>query len=117
MSEPIAFLQAGKTVNITAAQTAPTPTQINSDFSVSGNLLSRIQYRVVHTGSVVAFLGVGRTSEEATANAAPVTTTGNAIPLLPGTDEIFTFPGGSYFTAGVGSATTATVYITPGEGL
>jgi hypothetical protein len=117
MSEPIAFLQNGSTANITAAQTPPTPIQITSNFSATGNILPRLQYRILNTGSVVVFLGVGHTAAEATANSAVVSTVGNGIPLLPGTDEVFSFPGDSYFTASIGSATTAAVYITPGEGL
>ena len=117
MSEPIAFLQNGSTAAITAAQTAPTPVQITANFSVSGALLPRLQYRILNTGSVVVFLGVGQTSAAATANSGTISGTGNAIPLLPGTDEIFSFPANSYFTGSVASATTAGVYITPGEGL
>jgi hypothetical protein len=117
MSEPIAFLQNGKTVAITAAQTAPTPAQVKPDFNVSGYAMPRLQYRILNTGSVVVFLGVGATATEATANSATISSSGNAIPLLPGTDEIFSFMPNSYFTASVASATTAGIYITPGEGL
>lgn len=111
-----AFNQNGQTVAITAAQTAPTPVQVTSNYSVSGTY-AQLQYRILNTGSVVVFLGVAKTSSEATTHSAVVTSVGDAIPLLPGTDEIFTFPGDCFFTASIATATTATIYITPGEGL
>ena len=44
------------------------------------------------------------------------TNSGNAIPIVPGGVEVFTFPSQWYFTASTASS-TATLYITPGEGL
>jgi hypothetical protein len=52
----------------------------------------------------------------ATTDAAIVTSSGPAIPLLAGTDEILTFVPSAYFT-GITSSGNAVVYITPGDGL
>jgi len=37
------------------------------------------------------------------------------LPLLPGTDEIITFVPNAYFSANA-TTSTATIYITPGDG-
>ena len=105
-----AFTKTGNTVTFTAATSAPTPVQALSS-SLGGN-----QYRVINTGTVTVFLGYGTTAADANNNAAIVTTTGASFPLLPSTDEILTFVPNAYFT-GVTSTGTATVYITPGDGL
>jgi hypothetical protein len=62
------------------------------------------------------FLGYGSTASEATNNAVVVTSSQTAFPLLPSTDEILTFVPNAYFTA-ITAAGTATIYITPGDGL
>jgi hypothetical protein len=62
------------------------------------------------------FLGYGSTSAEATNNAVVVTSSQTAFPLLPSTDEILTFVPNAYFTA-ISASGTATIYITPGDGL
>ena len=103
------FTPSGNTVAFTAAATAPTPVQAVSS-TLGGN-----QYRILNAGSVTVFLGVGQTAAEANAKATVVTTTGNCIPLLAGTDEIITFLPNAYFT-GATSSSTATIYITPGDG-
>ena len=103
------FTPSGNTVTFTAAATAPTPVQAVSS-TLGGN-----QYRILNAGSVTVFLGVGQTAAEANAKATVVTTTGNCIPLLAGTDEIITFLPNAYFT-GATSSSTATIYITPGDG-
>jgi hypothetical protein len=94
----------------TAATTAPTPVQAPE------GILGSNQYRVVNTGSVVVFLGAGPTAAQATTNSAVITTSGAAIPLLPGTDEILSFATGWYFT-GTTASGTAQVFITPGDGV
>jgi len=112
MSVSSAFTPLGNTIAITAAVSAPTPVQAPCN-SLGGN-----QYRIINAGSVTAFLGYGKTAAEATANAV-IPTTGNAtfcIPLLAGTDEALSFLPNAYFTAVTGSS-TATVYITNGDGL
>ena len=109
MSVSAPFCPSGNTVVFTAATSAPTPVQALST-TLGGN-----QYRVVNAGSVVAFMGVGTTSANATANAVVVSSTQAAIPLLAGTDEIITFPPNAWFT-GITSSGTAAIYITPGDG-
>ena len=105
-----AFTKMGNTVAFTAATTAPSPVQALSS-SLGGN-----QYRIINNGNVVVFLGYGSTSADAANNALVVSSSQAAFPLLPGTDEILTFVPNAYFT-GITSSGTATVYITPGDGL
>jgi hypothetical protein len=104
-----AFTKTGNTVTFTANTSAPTPIQAVST-TLGGN-----QYRVINSGTNLVFLGYGIDAANATSSSATVTSTGSAIPLLPGTDEILTFVPNAYFT---GTSTGATViYITPGDGL
>jgi hypothetical protein len=103
------FTPSGNTVTFTAATTAPAAIQAIST-TLGGN-----QYRILNAGAVTAFLGIGTTAAAANTAAAVVTSSGSAIPLLAGTDEIITFVPNAYFT-GVTSSSTAVVYITPGDG-
>ena len=105
-----AFTPLGNTVVFTAASSAPTPVQALSN-TLGGN-----QYRIINSGNVVVFLGLGNTSTNATTNTAVISTTGQSIPLLPGTDEILTFVPNAYFT-GITSTSTAVIYVTPGDGM
>ena len=105
-----AFTKTGNTVSFTANVAAPTPVQCLST-TLGGN-----QYRIINAGTVTVFLGYASTSANATSNAAVVTTTGASFPLLPSTDEILTFVPNAYFT-GITASGTATIYITPGDGL
>lgn len=114
MSDTTAFIQNGATRAITAAVTPPTAVQVPADFTAGSR--SRNQFRVVNSGTVTAFLGAGSSTAVAAANSAVVSTTGNAIPIVPGAVEIFSFPADWYFTLSTASD-TAVVYITPGEGL
>jgi len=56
------------------------------------------------------------TADAANSAATLVSSSQQAFPLLPSTDEILTFVPNAYFT-GVTASGTATVYITPGDGL
>jgi hypothetical protein len=105
------FQPCGPTVAFTAATSAPSPIQA-SNYEPSG---MAGQYRVINAGLQTVFLGVGNSSANATANAAVISTSGNAIPLLPGTDEILSFGFNAYFT-GITSTGSAQIYITPGNG-
>ena len=105
-----AFTPLGNTVTFTAATAAPTPVQALST-TIGGN-----QYRIINNGTVIVFLGLGTTSSLANSNAAIISTTGSSIPILPGTDEILSFVPNAYFT-GITSSGTATIYVTPGDGL
>lgn len=112
MSVSAAFTPTGNTVTFTAASSAPTPVQVPTSGGLGSN-----QYRILNTSNTtVAFLGVGNTSANATTNAVVVSTTGASIPLMPGTDEILTFPPNAYFT-GITASGTAVIYITPGDGM
>lgn len=103
------FTPSGNTVTFTAATTAPAAVQAVST-TLGGN-----QYRILNAGSVVAFLGIGTTAAAANAAAVAVTSSGSAIPLLAGTDEVITFAPNAYFTA-VTASSSAVIYITPGDG-
>lgn len=105
-----AFTKLGNTVAFTAATTAPTPVQAVST-TLGGN-----QYRIINAGTVTVFLGYGANAAAASAAATVVTTSGAAIPLLPGTDEILTFVPNAYFT-GITANGTAQVYVTAGDGM
>jgi len=105
-----AFTKTGNTVTFLAATTAPTPVQCLSS-TLGGN-----QYRVINAGTGMVFLGYGITADAANSAATLVSSSQQAFPLLPSTDEILTFVPNAYFT-GVTASGTATVYITPGDGL
>jgi hypothetical protein len=105
-----AFTKTGNTVTFTAAAMAPTPVQCAST-TLGGN-----QYRIINAGTVIVFLGYGTSANVANAAASVVTTTSEAFPLLPNTDEILTFVPNAYFT-GITASGNAVVYITPGDGL
>lgn len=105
-----AFTKTGNTITFLAATSAPTPVQCAST-TLGGN-----QYRVINTGTVTVFMGYGMSASEATNNAVVVTSSQTAFPILPNTDEILTFVPNAYFT-GITSSGTATIYITPGDGL
>jgi len=105
-----AFTKTGNTITFVANTSAPTPVQCLST-TLGGN-----QYRVINTGTITVFLGYGSTSAEAANNAVVVTSSQTAFPLLPSTDEILTFVPNAYFTA-ISASGTATIYITPGDGL
>ena len=104
-----AFTPTGNTVMFTASTTAPTPVQAVST-TLGGN-----QYRILNSGTVTVFMGVGSTAALSTSNATVITSTSATIPILAGTDEILTFSPNAYFT-GITASSTAVVYITCGDG-
>ena len=106
-----AFSPVGNTVTFLANTQAPTPVQ-----AVSTILNSYCQYRIFNSGSSLIFLGIGANALISNTNATVVTTTGNCIPVLPGSLEIISAPSNSFFTA-ITSASTSQIYITPGLGL
>lgn len=105
-----AFTPVGNTVVFTANVAAPTAAQAVS-VTLGGN-----QYRIINSGNVGVFMGVGNTASDANNAASIVTNTGPAIFLLPGTDEVLTFRPNAYFT-GITVSGTANVYVVPGDGL
>lgn len=108
MSSANAFTPTGNTVTFTAAATAPAGVQ------ASGNTLGPTQYLIQNAGLATVFLGYGSTNALAYANAVTITSTGNAIPILGSTVQVFTLMPNLFFT-GVATSSSA-VYITPGEG-
>lgn len=103
------FTPLGNTVTLTAATSAPAAVQALST-TLGGN-----QYRIINAGTQVAFMGVGSTAAAALANAVVASSSQGSIPLLPNTDEIFSFVPNAWFTA-ITSTSTTTVYVTPGDG-
>jgi hypothetical protein len=114
MSYTTAFIQNGATQLFTAAVTPPTALQVLPTFNAVVGSLN--QFRVVNAGTETVFLGAGPSAAIAAANSAVVSTSGNAIPLVPGAVEVFSFPAPWFFTAST-AANTSVIYITPGEGL
>lgn len=108
MSSSNPFTPVGNTVVFTAAATAPAGIQCVS------NTLGPTQYLIQNAGTATVFLGYGATNASAYASAVTVTSTGNAIPLLPSTVQVLTLQPNLFFT-GVATNSGA-VYITPGEG-
>lgn len=114
MQSKEAFLQNGSTVKIVAAVTPPAAVNILPTAMCATPAYN--QFRVVNAGTTTVFLGAGITAAVAASNAAVVSTTGNAIPIVGGSVEVFSFPSNWFFTAGVASG-TADIFITPGSGL
>jgi len=105
-----AFTPMGNTVTFTANTATPTGVQVPST-TLGGN-----QYRILNSGNVTVFLGIGNTASNAANNAVVITNNAFAYPLLAGTDEILTFAPNWYFS-GITASGSAVVYITPGDGL
>lgn len=109
MSVGGAFTPTGNTVVITANIVAQAAVQCLS-VTLGGN-----QYRVLANASTMAFLGYGATAAAALANAAVITVSNAAIPLLPVVDEVLTFTPNAWFSAATAGG-NVTIYITPGDG-
>lgn len=112
MSVSAAFSPMGNTIVIAASTTAPNAAQAIST-TIGGN-----NYRLINSGNVTVFLGVGGNAATANANAT-VLTSGNSaptVPILSGTDEILSFMPNAWFT-GITASGNATVYVTPGDGI
>ena len=113
------FVPRGNTIAITAAVTAPDAVAA----SVTTGKNSTGEYRIINAGTVTAFLGFDRVAATAKTNAAVVSTSGPAIPLLPGAVEILSFSDSTHlnapdiFFSAATSSGTAVIYITPGEGI
>ena len=110
-----AFTVLGNTCKLVAASSPPAPIQVTSS-TLGGN-----QYRIINLSTTVtAFLSYAQTSADATSNCVIPTGDGanakNCIPILPNTDEILSFVPNGFFTART-VASTADLYITPGDGL
>jgi hypothetical protein len=111
----IAFTPLGQTIVV--ASTTSAPTGIQAPVYGKFDAQNAGQFRFINNGTVTVFLGTGSTAAEATANAVAPTAGSPtaAIVLVPGAVEILRFNNSTYFS-GL-SASAATVYITPGQGL
>jgi hypothetical protein len=109
MSTANPFTPTGNTITFTASSVAAVGVQATS------STLGSIQYLIQNAGPVVAFLGVGGSNTVAQTNAATVTSSQPAIPLLPSSIQVLTLPSSSFFS-GSASANCG-IYITPGEGV
>ncbi len=105
-----AFLPLGNTVAFTANVAAPTAVQATA-VGLGAN-----QYEVFNAGNVTVFLGFGANATVANSQSTVVTTTGPGYPLLAGTDKIISATPNAFFT-GITASGTATIYVTPGQGL
>jgi hypothetical protein len=110
-----AFTITGNTVVLTAATSAPTPVQCSS-VTLGGN-----QYRVTNSSTTVGcFLSFASDAATATSNCVIPTGDGTnskrVVYIAPTTVEIISFVPNAYFTA-ITSASSATLYIVPGDGL
>ena len=106
----IAFAPLGPTVSFLAA--TPTPPTAAQATTNTGETPTGV-YRVVNSGTVTVFLGVGTSSALAVTAASTLAT---SIPLLPGAVEVIRFAPNLYFT-GLSASSTATVYVTQGIGI
>lgn len=108
--DTVAFAPLGPTVSFLAA--TPTPPTAAQATTNAGETPSGV-YRVVNSGAVTVFLGVGTSSALAVTAASTLAT---SIPLLPGAVEVIRFAPNLYFT-GLSASSTATVYVTQGIGI
>lgn len=106
-----AFNPTGNTITFLANTVSPTAVQ-----ALSNNVTSYCQYRIFNSGGSLVFLGIGANSTIANNNANVVSTTGNCIPILPGSLEVISFPCNAYFT-GMTSSGNSQIYVTPGYGV
>jgi hypothetical protein len=112
------FAPLGQTFVVKSASSAPTgiqvkPTGLYDDLAIA-------QYRIYNSGTSIAYLGYGLTAASAQTNADSSTDyaagdPGDAVPIAPGSIEILRFGVDMYFSSR--SATSADIFITPGEGL
>lgn len=113
MSVNAAFTPTGNSFVLTASTSAPTPIQVVTNGANSN------QYRIINSSTTQgAFLSYSQNSSTAQSNCV-IPTAGNStttLYILPNTDEIITFVPAAYFTA-ITSSNSATLYITPGDGL
>lgn len=115
MNSQRAFNPSGKTVVLAGATTSPAGIQAPSSGTLSTN-----QFRFYNAGAVLVHIAAGVDADTAQTNAAIPTGSGAnsklSFPLHPGAEKVMTFPKDSYFSA-ITPSSTASVYVTPGEGL
>jgi len=111
----IAFAPQGNTIVV--ASTTPAPSGVQALVNTRFLGQDTGQVRIVNTGAVIVHLGIGSTAAEAATNAvaAAAGVPAAGIPIVAGTTQILRFPSGAFFS-GL-SASAATVFITPGQGI
>lgn len=109
----IPFAPLGKTVVVPSDSTAPNGVQA----LVYDNETSAGQYRVYNSSAVLVHFAAGTTvaNAKAKAVAAIAGTPSDSTPIAAGQTVILRFGASAYFSAL--SASAATVYVTPGQGL
>lgn len=109
------FNPTGPTVLVAGATSAPSGVQVPSVGAGPAQ-----QYRIHNGGAVTAFVAFGISAAAAQADAVIPTGSGanskNAIPVPAGAIEILSLSPNCFVSAITGSS-TASVYVTPGEGL
>lgn len=111
-----AFAPQGNTACLSVTSTA------HSAVQVSGGGPANMNYVVTNVGPNTAWIvgaAPGPNGAPAPTLAAVAPTDGtpaNGYPILAGSKESLTYPPNSYFSAITAATTTATLYITPGEG-
>lgn len=111
------FQQQGNTQMVTAntSGSVPTPVQVQA---LTG--MGPLNYLITNVGANTAWVGYGKDSATATANAV-IPTTGAAngkfcVPVLPLTQISMAAPPNFFFT-GITASGTSDIHVTPGEGM
>lgn len=107
------FTPQGNSVLLTAKVTPDTGVQIPATSQIQP---SQFRIKISSTAGGDVVIGYGTTAALAATNAVvPTGTSQQSLMFSPGQCEIFTFPPGTYFSAGIAAA-TASVFITCGDG-
>ena len=108
------FTPTGNTIAIAAATTAPAALQALST-TLGGN-----QYMILNSGNVTVFMGSGSNASLANINGGSLVVTAGSnvgsVPVLANSVKVVSLSPNYYFTAQT-AAGSATVYITPGDGM
>ena len=116
-----AFQPQGNTTAIVSAVTSTSAVQVLNAQAATGSALTSIgpaQYLLQCVGAVPMFVNTG-TAQSGTATAAVTPTGGtpaNGFCIQPGQRMVLTLTPNAWFTT-IATATTSTLYITPGDGI
>ena len=110
------FYPTGLTILVAGAASPPTATQAPSAVA---SMDQGVQVRIHNQGPSLAFVAFGADAATALANAViPVAGVPTAvIPVPAGAIEVITAGRGQFWTAICAAAGTASVWITPGDGI
>lgn len=103
------FLATGNTVTIAATGSSST-TSLGTTGLRGGNVEMPLTIRVYNAGPDIAWIkpGVAATTAAKTAD--------TAIPVPAGNTEVFWYPADATHLAVIAQTSSATVYVTPGQG-